>query len=410
MEYRINYSDVLKSVAQGILVVNLEGCLIDVNDEFADLLGYTKNEMIGKHIVDISPFDISKSLEEDSPPIKKKLKKIGCVQNHQTQYLKKDKTVVFAEVNISSLKDNENKLIGYVTAVRVIMDLKTRERTLRESEDFLRKIIINGPEYILVKDREGKFVVASKSAAEFFGLSLDDLIGKSNFDFVNTGKMSIQDAERIKKSDLDIINSGKKNVLEESVTLKDGSKRWFQTTKVPLARNGVPDYVLGISVEITERKMNFDMLIEKDLELEANNKALNELNVTLKVLIQQKENDRLELEQRVLDTIKLLVEPYVEKLDKICSKPSQKSFLELIKKNLNECMLPYANKLSSNSANFSISEIHVIDFVKNGYGNKEIAGLLNISVYTVAAYRQKIRKKLGISNSKTNLRSFLKSL
>jgi len=397
-------------VVHGIVIVDLEGFLVDVNPVFADWLGYTINELIGKHIIDISPFNLPKPLEEGFTPIREKLKRSGHVENHETQYTRKDGTIVFAEVGITSLKDDENKLIGYVTAVRFVMDVNTRELKLRESEDFLRKIIFNGPEYILVKDRDGRYIVASKSVAEYFGMRLDELIGKTNFDFVNTGKMSIQDAERILKSDLKTINTGKKTVLEESVTLKDGSKRWFQTTKVPLARNGVPDYVLGISVEITERKMNFDHLMEKELELESNNQELSELNVTLKVLIEQKERDRLELEQKVLSTIKLLVEPYVEKLDNICSKPKQKTYLEHIKKNLNECILPYANRLSSKSMNFSLSEIQVIDFVKNGRTNKEISELMNLSVDTVAAHRQNIRKKFGISNTKTNLRVFLKSL
>ena len=410
MEYKIDYKNVLKSMAEGIIVFDLEGRMVDVNEEFADMLGYTKNELIGKHVDYFSPCKNPEIHIENMKPIENKLRTVGYVKNHETQYIKKDGTVVFAEVKISSLKDDKNKLTGYVTAVWVVTERKSSELKLRESEDFLRKIIINGPEYILVKDKNGKYVVASKSVAEYYGMDLDDLIGKTNFDFVTTGKMSIPDAERIMKSDHEVINSGKKIILEESVTLSDGSKRWFQTTKVPLAWKGVSDYVLGISIEITERKMNFDLLIEKEMELEANNKGLNELNTTMKVLLQQKDKDRLELEKKVLSKIKLLVDPHLEKLDRLCSKPINKNLIEIIKTNLQEIISPFTLKLSSGYINLSASEIQVADFIKQGLRNKEIAEIINISTETVAVHRKNIRKKLGISNTKTNLNTYLKTL
>ena len=158
MEYKIDYKNVLKSMAEGIIVFDLEGRMVDVNEEFADMLGYTKNELIGKHVDYFSPYKNPEIHIENMKPIENKLRTVGYVKNHETQYIKKDGTVVFAEVKISSLKDDKNKLTGYITAVWVVTDRKSSELNLRESEDFLRKIIINGPEYILVKDKNGKYL------------------------------------------------------------------------------------------------------------------------------------------------------------------------------------------------------------------------------------------------------------
>jgi PAS domain S-box-containing protein len=411
VKYKINYKDVLKSVVQGIIVINLEGCLIDVNDEFADLLGYTKNELIGKHIVEISPFNIPKYFNEDSAPIKMKLELFGSVQNHETQYLKKDRTVIFAEVNISSLKDDENKLIGYVTAVRFIMDRKSRELKLRESEDLLRKIIFIDPNYIFVKDRDGKYVLANKHIADYFKITTAAMIGKTNFDLVRDGKMTIQNAEAIKKVELEVLNTGKEVFLaNQTIKQLDGSVKWFQTTKIPLNQGGVSDFVLTVAVDVTELKINFDLLKEKEAELTTKNKALNEFNTTLEVLIRQKDNDRLELEKKILSTMKLLIDPYLGKLDRLCSKPVNKNLIETIKTNLKEIISPFTLKLSSGYINLSSSEIQVADFIKKGLRNKEIAEIKNISTETVAVHRKNIRKKMGINNTKTNLNTYLKTL
>jgi PAS domain S-box-containing protein len=411
VEYKIDYKNVLKSMAEGIIVFDLEGYLVDVNEEFADILGYEKNELIGKHAVDLAPKSFLELITENSEPIRNKLKTEGWVKNHVTQYARKDGTVVFAEVNISSLMDDEGTLTGYISAVRVITDRVTNELKLRESEDLLNKIFYVDPNYIFVKDRNGKYVLVSKHIADHFETTAAAMIGKTNYDLVNMGKMSIQDAEKIKKAELKVLNTGKELFLSnQTLTLPDGKVKWFQVTKIPLNKKGVSGFVLTVAVDITELKISYDFLREKEKELVLKNQNLEEMNTTLEVLIKQKEDNRLGLEKKVLSTIKLLVNPELEKLDRLCRKPINKNLIEIIKTNLREVISPFTLKLSSGYINLSASELQVADFIKQGLGTKEIADMTNISTGTVAAHRKNIRKKLGISNTKTNLNTYLKTL
>lgn len=55
-------------------------------------------------------------------------------------------------------------------------------------------------------------------------------------------------------------------------------------------------------------------------------------------------------------------------------------------------------------------EIHVANLIKSGKSNKEISQFLNSSIHTISRHRENIRKKTGLKNSKTNLRTFLLTL
>jgi len=152
------------------------------------------------------------------------------------------------------------------------------------------------------------------------------------------------------------------------------------------------------------------LLKKKEDELEIKNKNLEELNAALKIVLKQRENDRVELETKVLNNMKNMVEPYLNKLKNFSHNSSQKNFIEIIEINLKEIVSSFSMKLSSGHINLTPSELQVADFIKKGFSSKEMAEQLNMATETVSSHRKHIRKKLGITNKKTNLSSFLKSI
>jgi DNA-binding CsgD family transcriptional regulator len=158
--------------------------------------------------------------------------------------------------------------------------------------------------------------------------------------------------------------------------------------------------------DITQRKLSEQLLREKDRELEIKSNTLEETNKTLRVLLNRAGEDKRELEEKVLFNIKKLVMPHMEKLKKIKLNERAKAYINIVESNLNDIISP----LSRGLLNLTPAELQVANLVKDGKTAKEIADLLNLSTKTIEDYRKKIRKKLGITNKKINLRMSLISL
>jgi len=162
--------------------------------------------------------------------------------------------------------------------------------------------------------------------------------------------------------------------------------------------------------EISERKRT-EVLLKKS-EQELKNKACNleEANTALKVLLKQREEDRIELEEKVLSNVKKLIEPYMEKIKHLSPRGRQRIYLDIIEANLQEIISPFGRRLSALDINLSATEIQVANLIRNSRTNKEISELMHISVRTVEFHRKNIRKKLGLTNTSANLASYLSSL
>jgi DNA-binding CsgD family transcriptional regulator len=148
-------------------------------------------------------------------------------------------------------------------------------------------------------------------------------------------------------------------------------------------------------------------LQERERKLDAKSKTLEELNVALKVLLEKRTQDKEEVEERVVSNIKLLIEPYLQKLEGSGLTEKQSAYLDILKSHLKDIASPLARKLSSDQYHLTPKEMHVAMLIKEGKTTKEIAELMNSSMRSVEFHRENLRKKLALTNKKSNLRSRL---
>jgi PAS domain S-box-containing protein len=158
------------------------------------------------------------------------------------------------------------------------------------------------------------------------------------------------------------------------------------------------------------RRQTDDDLKKRERELKTKTANLEEMNSALKVLLQRREEDKKELEEKVLFNVKELVVHYLEKLRNTGLNKRQGGYVDVLASNLNSIISPFSRTLSHMYLNLTPVEIQIADLVRQGKSTKEMAGLLNVSARTIEFHRQNIRKKLGITRKSANLRTHLLSL
>ena len=149
---------------------------------------------------------------------------------------------------------------------------------------------------------------------------------------------------------------------------------------------------------------------ERTRALEEKNRRLEEKVTALKVLIEKREDDKYEIEKKVLANVEQLINPYLKKLTGTRLDSRQKIYLEILTTNLNEIVLPFAWTLSTRQHNLTPTEMQVANQIRQGRTTTQIAELLNLSNRTIETHRRNLRAKFGLTYKKTNLRTYLLSI
>jgi len=139
------------------------------------------------------------------------------------------------------------------------------ERQAEQDDVFLASIVENLPVMLFVKDAaELRFVRFNRAGEDLLGLSRADLIGKNDHDF-----FPAEEADFFIQKDRQVLESGQLlDIPEEPVHTAHHGVRWLHTRKIPiLGPDGVAQYLLGISEDITEQKAAKEALGRAEAEL-----------------------------------------------------------------------------------------------------------------------------------------------
>jgi len=301
-----------------------------------------------------------------------------------------------------------------------IMERKLTEEALHESEQRLADIINFLPDPTLAIDLDGKVIVWNRAIEEMTGVPAKDILGKGNYEYALHfyGKrrpfladlVLKPDDTKLKKLYSFILKQEKELLVVETwVPSLRGERAFLWGKATPLYnRKGEIAGAIESIRDLTERKRMEESLRKQEEDLKIKTQELEDLNAALRVLLNQRDKDRNDLEEAILSNVKVLILPYIDKIKNHID-PSGISYLNVLNSNLKDIVSPFSKKLLNRYLDFTNRELQVADLIREGKTTKEIAELLTVSESAVNVYRYHIRKKLDLSK-KQNLRSYLSSL
>ena len=188
-------------------------------------------------------------------------------------------------------------------------------------------------------------------------------------------------------------------------TLDELDNRVHERTAELIAAN------VTLTEEIKERERVELALRQSEQQLKAKTRELNEGNAALQVLLKQQERFRAEMEDQILNNVRLLILPYLESLLTMNLNPDQQAQAEIMESNLRNLVSQFTRRLSATNLGLTPKELQIANLIRDGRSTKEIAELLHVSPRAIVFHRQNIRAKLGLGrNTKRRLQAELLAL
>jgi PAS domain S-box-containing protein len=254
-----------------------------ISPQSKDLIGYAPDEIYQ------SPLFMRKIIHPDY--IKeffahwRSLLKGEAPDYYEMKIIKRDGEVKWVQQKNLLIKNEEGVIVAIEGIVTDITERKLTEEALINSEAQKNAILNNLPHYAWLKDCEGKYLSVNESFANSVKKSVEDIVGKTDYDLYSDNM-----AQKYREEDLKIVLTKKQLFIEEET-----DKKWFETFKAPIFDNdGRVIGITGISLEISKRKKTEDEIKNYSEKLAIQNVKLKLINDELKSAKEKaEESDKL---------------------------------------------------------------------------------------------------------------------
>jgi len=209
---------VFESIADGIVIMDMDGIIIDTNEAAYRMGGWScREDIIGKSGFSFVAEKDQAQFARDFAKVLKEKRSISV------QYAVKDKEgrEYESETVATLLRDTSGSPIGFVTVVRDISERKRMEQKLRESEELARGMLESAATGIYVV-QNGKFKYVSPLFEEITGYRSKELIGKRSMDYIHP-----DDRDSVRAKAIDSLKGKSRQPHEFRFVKKDGSIVWI---------------------------------------------------------------------------------------------------------------------------------------------------------------------------------------
>jgi diguanylate cyclase (GGDEF)-like protein/PAS domain S-box-containing protein len=238
---------VMESSTDLVFFKNPLGIHLGCNRTFAASLGYTEDEVVGRHDRDLFDGDTADRLGQQDRQVLAS-GKLGRYEHRVTR--PEGQSTLYDTLKIP-LFDPDAKPIGIVGISRDVTERKTMVDGLRTSEAKLRAIIDYAAIGIILSDHNRVMIEANPAISNMLGYRREEMIGQSSLSLFHPDDLDFANTRitQLFSGEIDRYDTDRRYVA------KDGHTVWAHVVVTCLRdQSGAPEFTLGLVEDITERK------------------------------------------------------------------------------------------------------------------------------------------------------------
>lgn len=243
-----------------VATVTIEQC----NRAVTEIMGYSKEEIIGRSVFDIYHPDCIEKVKNELFPT---FLKTGEIHNAELQVMKKDGSWIDISLNVSAVRDNEGKIIKSRSILRDITERKQAEEALKKSKETTKAIFDATLDGILVANsRTRKFITANKSICEMTGYSQDEIRNMRVEDFhrEEDRQNALNQFQRIVQKE--------QGIAENIPVLRKDGVVFYADISGALAKFGENEYLISVVRDISGRRKTEKEKVKRESQMRQTHK------------------------------------------------------------------------------------------------------------------------------------------
>lgn len=244
---QVHYENILKTALDGFWITDTEGNILEVNDAYCNMVGYSQEELLSMNIADLETL-------ESSAEVQRHIQKLMCSDalRFETRHRCKDGGFIDLEVSANNFKLDGTRLFAFF---RNITERKRTIETLRASEERYRTTLDNMLEGGQIIGFDWRYLYINKATTKQGRRAKEELLGHTMMEMYpgieDTAVFTILRECMEKRT---------AHRMENEFSFPDGSKGWFELSIQP-----VPEGIFILSLDVTERKKaEEELLRERD--------------------------------------------------------------------------------------------------------------------------------------------------
>ena len=254
----------------GIVFVDLDGHIEEMNQAYLDLVGYGRDEITTHTYQDLTP---EKWRAGEAEIIETQVMQRGFSDEYEKEYVRKDGSTAPISLRTILVRDLEGRPIRFMGIVRDITELKEKEEALKASERRYRSLFDLSHDGVVFVGLNGPVEEANPAYLDMLGYQLDELVGMT-YQQLTPPRWAAMEADIVAEQ---LLSRGYTDEYEKEYIRKGGSV-FPVAVRAILVRDetGAPVRIMGIVRDITEQKQAKEALERHAHDLARSNEELEQ--------------------------------------------------------------------------------------------------------------------------------------